>query len=144
MKLSVGSAKAHRNAARRAGVQPSVPLAVPASAPVQQEQCSTSYSGYASNTGISNASWASHSLQFRVQRSPVACAASASVATVTKKKGGKNAAKGASKNNAPAVEEIPRGETAGATLVVEGVTVQAGDRDLLTVRCGRSQTQAPG
>lgn len=29
---------------------------------------------------------------------------------------------------------IPRGETAGAAMVLEGVTVQAGDRDLLEVR----------
>lgn len=34
----------------------------------------------------------------------------------------------------PADFDVPRGETAGATLVVEGITVQAGDRDLLTVR----------
>ncbi|KAG2502022.1 hypothetical protein HYH03_000516 [Edaphochlamys debaryana] len=33
---------------------------------------------------------------------------------------------------APAEFPIPRGETAGATLILDGVTVQAGDRDLLS------------
>jgi hypothetical protein len=39
----------------------------------------------------------------------------------------------------PAEFPIPRGETAGATLVVDGITVQAGDRDLLSVSPGAAE-----
>lgn len=112
-------------------------LQQPASVLRQELQCSTSYAGAGIDLNALGACGSSR----QQRRASVACSASASTATVTKTKTKKagSAAKGANgKSNGKAagkaIGEIPRGETAGATLVVDSVTIQAGDRDLLTVR----------